>query len=179
MDEREQLLECARQSAPAIKELADCENKYLKLFEKETKFKKREGWVWLGMILCPLLVLGAIIFIITGKEPSAKTLGTDLTMCVVLGGIGAFCIWRFMTHLKRKNELAEASAKVDRAQDNPALSWIPPKYRITTYIGKIIEYLQNMRAKTLQEAINLLETEIHQATMENLAAIGAINGSGY
>lgn len=36
-----------------------------------------------------------------------------------------------------------------------------------------------MRAKTLQEALNLLETEMHQAKIEAIAAIGAINGTQY
>lgn len=38
MDEREQLLACANQSAPAIRRLADCENKYLALYDKVGAF---------------------------------------------------------------------------------------------------------------------------------------------
>lgn len=173
MDEREQLLVCANQSAPAIKVLADCEDKYLKLLGKEAKFKKREGWVWLGMILCPLLALGALSFIFSGEgSPSSRK--TDTIGVLVMLVLTTLCVWTFVKHLKRKKLIAEANAELDRAQADPALSWLPPKYRITTYIYKIIEYLTNMRAKTLQEALNLLEVEIHQTTMENLTAFGAL-----
>ena len=178
MDEREQLLACANQSAPAIKELADCEAKYLNIVGKENKFKKREGWVWLGMILCPLLALGALSFLFSG-EGSPGSRKTDIIGVVIMLALTALSVWAFINHMKRKKLLAEAGADLDRAHANPALSWLPPKYRNTIYINKIIEYLANMRAKTLQEAVNLLETEIHQATMENLAAIGAINGTYY
>ena len=178
MDEREQLLACANQSATAIKELENCENKYLYLWGKEQKFKKREGWVWLGMILGSLLTLGALTQLLSGKISVSGILG-DIIGMLIAAAVTALCVWVFMNHLKRKKLIAEANAEIDRAQANPALSWIPPKYRVTTYIYKMIEYLQNMRAKTLQEAINLLETEIHQATMENLAALGAINGTNY
>lgn len=176
MDEREQLLETARQSGSVIKELENCENKYLHLLEKETKFKKHVGWVWVGMILCPLLALGALSTIFGGQEPSASSLSVDIIGTLICVGLTALCVWRFIVHLNRKKLIAEANAELDRVQANPALSWLPPKYRITTYIYKMIEYWQNMRAKTLQEAINLLETEIHQQTMEELAAFGAING---
>lgn len=178
MDEREQLLMCANKSAPAIKELADCEAKYLNIVGKENKFKKREGWVWLGMILCPLLALGALSFIFSGEGSPASRKSDTIGVLIMLA-LTALCVWTFMNHKKRKKLLAAAEAELDRAHANPALSWLPPEYRNTIYINKIIEYLANMRAKTLQEALNLLETEIHQATMENLAAIGAINGSGY
>lgn len=171
MDEREQLLETARQSGSVIKELENCENKYLHLLEKETKFKKHVGWVWVGMILGSIIAVESLVSIFSGKQILGNLVGM-----LISAGLAALCVWRFMVHLNRKKLIAEANAELDRVQANPALSWLPPKYRITTYIYKMIEYWQNMRTKTLQEAINLLETEIHQQTMEELAAFGAING---
>ena len=69
--------------------------------------------------------------------------------------------------------------KHNELSSDPLMSWLPSDYRNSSDAFKVIEYLSNMRAKTLQEALNLLETEKHQATLETIAAIGAMNGTRY
>lgn len=97
MDEREQLLACANQSTPAIKELESCENKYLYLLEKEQKFKKRQGWVWVGMILGSILAVESLVSILSGKQILGNLVGM-----LISAGLAALCVWVFTNHLKRK-----------------------------------------------------------------------------
>ncbi|MBQ8107903.1 MAG: hypothetical protein IJ129_04065, partial [Ruminococcus sp.] len=44
-------------------------------------------------------------------------------------------------------------------------------YRDATSFAMILSYLENMRANTLRDAINLLETEKHQARVELMTAL--------
>lgn len=177
MDERQQLLACANNCASLLNDMARCENEYSYLFDKETKYKKRSGWVWLGLILCPLLALGAICDILTNKDLVSPV--PDLIGMFICLGISAICVMSVINHRKRKARMPVVVEEHAALCADPAISWLPPDYRNSSFARKIIEYLYNMRAKTLQEAINLFETEKHQETMELIAAIGAMNGTRY
>ncbi len=84
-----------------------------------------------------------------------------------------------INHRKRKARMPVVVEKHAALCADPAISWLPPDYRNSSFARKIIEYLYNMRAKTLQEALNLFETEKHRETMELIASIGAVNGTRY
>lgn len=175
MDERQQLLVCANNCASLLDNMERCENEYDYLTEKEAKFKKRAGWVWAGLILCPFLVLGCLIDMIEHRRaPGSDIVG--LIICIVVTGL---CVMSIKNHNKRKARMPVVLNELTALCGDPAISWLPPDYRNSVYARKIIEYLVNMRAKTLQEAINLLETEKHQATMEAIAVVGAMNGTRY
>lgn len=179
MDERQQLLACANNCASLLNDMARCENEIDYLTEKESKFKKRVGWIGLGLVLCPLLALGGITDLIsnTALLPAGRT--TDIVGAVIMLALTAVCVLAIKNHIKRKARIPQATSEYASLCADPAISWLPPNYRNSVYARKIIEYLTNMRAKTLQEALNLLETEKHQATMEAIAAVGAINGTRY
>lgn len=179
MDERQQLLACANASNPVLKEMARCENEYDYLSQKEAKFKKRVGWVWVGLILCPLLALGGISDLFSNSNLEASGRQWDIIGTVISLGVAALCVMSILNHNKRKARIPVVINEHSKLCSDPLMSWLPHDYRNSTYAFKIIEYLSNMRAKTLQEALNILETEKHQAAMETIAAIGAINGTRY
>lgn len=179
MDERQQLLACAKASTQVLNEMERCESEYAYLLQKESKFKKRAGWVWAGLIFCPLLALGGIIDLISNAALSAGGRQWDIIGTLISLGVAALCFMSIKNHNKRKARIPVVLNKHDELCSDPLMSWLPNDYRNSSDAFKIIEYLSNMRAKTLQEALNLLETEKHQATMEAIAAIGAINGTRY
>lgn len=164
MDEREQLLALAKNCTPLLTRLAQTENEYMYLCSKNNKFKKHLGWIVLGLIVCPFLVLGALVDIFTNsnlKSPLPDVIG--MLICLALTGL---CILAIVNRIKRKERQPIIEQELDKIHNDPSLSWLPSDYRNSIVAGKIIEYLANMRAKTLQEALNLLETEMHQARLE-------------
>lgn len=169
MDEREQLLAYANAASQVIEEMRRCENEDLYLASKEIKYKKREGWVWVGLILCPLLALGAFISLFT--NPNAA----DVVGIFIMLGLAALSFFSLKKHNKRKARKPVVADELAKICSDPMLSWLPPDYRYCLAIDKITGYLYNMRAKTLQEALNLFETEKHQFNMELMAAFGAMN----
>lgn len=179
MDEREQLLMCASKSTSVLKEMERYEYEYSSLADKEAKFKKRKILVWVGVILCPLLALGALIDLASNTSLIAAGRQMNIIGIVISLVLTAVCVLAILLHNKRKARIPVVLSKHSTLCADPLMSWLPPDYRNSTYAYKIIEYLTNMRAKTLQEALNLLETEKHQAAMETLAAIDAINGTRY
>lgn len=179
MDEREQLLACAKASTRVLNEMERCESEYAYLTQKEAKFKKRAGWVWAGLILCPLLALGGISDLLSNVNLGASGRQWDIIGTVISLALTALCVISIKKHNKRKARMPVVLNEHSRLCGDPLMSWLPNDYRNSSYAFKIIEYLSNMRAKTLQEALNLLETEKHQATMEAIAAIGAVNGTRY
>ena len=50
---------------------------------------------------------------------------------------------------------------------DPSLEWLPAKYAYGKAIDCIIGYIRDQRASTVQDAINLYETEMHRARLEN------------
>lgn len=179
MDERQQLLACANAGTQVLKEMERCENEYDYLSQKEAKFKKRAGWVWAGLILCPLTALGGIADLISNAALVASGRQMNIIGIVISLALTALCVMSIKNHNKRKARIPVVLNEHSKLCSDPLISWLPHACRNSAYAFKIIEYLTNMRAKTLQEALNLLETEKHQAAMETIAAIGAINGTRY
>ena len=60
-------------------------------------------------------------------------------------------------------------------KNDSTLNWLPFNYRDSFSYKYIAQYIHNGRAYNLKEAINLLETEQHQARMELLAAMGRLS----
>ena len=56
---------------------------------------------------------------------------------------------------------------VASAVAKPMLEAFPPKYGFSYAVGKVIEYIENLRADSLKEALNLFETEEWQNNMLN------------
>ena len=105
-------------------------------------------------------------------------LGVFLTAFMGLGLI--LIIYAFIRQNKNKQKLAEYQQQMQAKQNaletlknDAALVWLPYNYRNSTAFAMMYGYLTNMRANNLTEAINLLETEMHQARVELLSSISA------
>ena len=105
-------------------------------------------------------------------------LGFFLTAFMGLGLI--LIVYAFIRQNKNKQKAAEYKQQVQAKQreletlrNDAVLTWLPYNYRNSTAFAMMYGYLNNMRANNLTEAINLLETEMHQARVELLSTISA------
>ena len=105
-------------------------------------------------------------------------IGFLLTAFMGLGLI--LIVYAFIRQNKSKQKAAEYKQQVQAKQreletlkNDAALTWLPYNYRNSTAFAMMYNYLNNMRANNLTEAINLLETEMHQARVELLSSISA------
>lgn len=78
-------------------------------------------------------------------------------------------VMRIMSTKNYDKKLNKLNEELVNAKNNPSLYWLPMAYRDSFSFKNIVSYIENMRANTLQEAINLLETEKHQARLEENA----------
>ena len=105
-------------------------------------------------------------------------LGFFLTAFMGLGLI--LIVYAFIRQNKNKQKAAEYKQQVqakprelETLKNDAVLTWLPYNYRNSTAFAMMYGYLNNMRANNLTEAINLLETEMHQARVELLSTISA------
>lgn len=168
MDERNQLLALVKASQPMAQKLADIEAALTASIAKSMKYQKKASIgscikrTLIGLVLLSFIFMKFPIFIVPGL---AAIIGYSVLMNM-----------QFKKCVKTNGEL---SAEHERLMADPCLAWLPTDYRNSTAWEKIAGYLINMRANTLQEAINLYETEAHQERLESIAAIGAMNGTQY
>lgn len=89
-------------------------------------------------------------------------------------------------HLQRKHkkqletlvpQKTSKQAELETLKNDASLLWLPYDYRDCTKFAMMYGYIRNMRANSLKEAINLLETEMHQARVELYSAIAAENAA--
>ena len=171
MSEKEMLLQNIAAAAPITQQLGQIEAEISDLSDEREK-KKKVGCGWIGLlIICVLAVLWGLGFVILDKDFSG----------LITFAIGAVPIAIFIKRILRagecKKKISELAAKYQGLRNDTSLSWLPPDYRDSSSINAIASYLQNGRADSLKEAINLLETEQHNERMENAAALGAYFGA--
>ncbi|MBR5420880.1 MAG: hypothetical protein IK115_07020 [Lachnospiraceae bacterium] len=148
---------------------------------KEDKEKGSSILRWFLFIFLGLFeILGGIVFL--GIEPAAG--GFELVMGVLFSIIfGRKILLGFQA--RAKLPAAEKRLQDLKTGTNwSAFAYIPPKYRDLHAIQFIASALENMRATTMQEAVNLFENELHKMRMENMqaatleAAVEARNAAG-
>ena len=87
------------------------------------------------------------------------------------------CIVFLVNHIRRvmkcKSTIAQSQQKLTILSLDDSLSWLPESYRTASAVFYIAEYVQNGRADSLKEALELLETELHRKRMEDNAFLGA------
>lgn len=171
MDERDQLLALVKASQPVAQKLADVEAALTVSVAKSMKYQKKAG---IGSCILRTLIgfaLWSFVSVLFMKVPIIAVLGY-----LTIIGYSILMNVQFKKYVKINRELF---AEHERLIADPCLAWLPPDYRNSTAWEKIAGYLTNMRASTLQDAVNLYETEAHQERLESIAAIGAINGIRY
>ncbi len=122
----------------------------------------------------------AVIISLLSLIIASAVSGSSGILCFIFLAAGiAFAIVNKMKAQKELN--AERAAlesnrqQLETLKNDVSLAWLPYDYRDSVSFRYMYGYLQNMRANNLQEAINLLELEKHQAVVETLTAISAQN----
>lgn len=168
MTEREELSKKINDSFDIMKQIDVCEDEII-LNMKKRKKAKGIGRFILLFIICaciaaiPFSIFSAIPFIndtLLAIPAFAVCFLFPIITPLILGNKSA---------AKYDKKIAELQAKLTEYQNSPLLSWLPMTYRDTVSYSYISSYIEDMRANTLQEAINLFETEKHRARLEENA----------
>lgn len=182
--EREELLGHINECAGIMNQLKQKEDEYNILNEAlNKKWNPTKNMNGLGKIIFYLVVFSAIgllsIFSLSILMGFLVAFSSDPigTIPYLLFGIAILAIIIFIASSsnKKKNEkrvrMQELDKEMTELSTSPLLSWLPPDYRCTLAYFAIAGYVQNLRANTLQEALNLYETEKHQTRLEIINAL--------
>lgn len=177
MNERETIIQQFTDAGPVIEELKQSQLSLVNAMDEEKKAKKLSGilftylYVLLGMILCGI---AALLFALILPD----SLDTLVELLVIAGTI----VFTVIMRKRGKQKQEEAQKKIDEEKQHfisiankPELSFIPPDYRHTLCIVRLYNYFVNGRVNTMQEAVNLYETEAHQERMEEAAKYGSLS----
>ena len=170
MDEKEQLLSDLYNSTEAMNTIHQLEARIEELKQKPP-FKQRKTSC-LSLFLAPIVAFAVLMayIMLFSLWASFKEHGQALTAgLLIVTFIAVHVLWIGATihrNSKAKAVMAETEAKLAEAWNNPSLAWLPPMYRNSLAYEKIKEYTVNKRANSLKEALNLFETEMHQARLE-------------
>ena len=93
----------------------------------------------------------------------------------VIGAVGGVAL-NIIHGNKQKEIQKEREIKVGELEGlktDPAIAWLPYDYRDSISFAYIYRNVQNMRANNLTEAINVYETDKHQARLELISMVSA------
>ena len=175
--ERLHLIELADNSLKVMDLIA---KRQIKLNEEKTKFDKTNKKYKRNIILAVIFFI-YLLCVISGllsaiqKKTLSGSEGTVISL--VLCGIEALLIIYAVRLSKKKNKLVKENEENNKSikqeiyelQCDKSLDWLPVNYREPIPFDCIYRYLLDKRANNLQEALNLFETELHQARMEQIA----------
>lgn len=174
-DERKQVLAVMDNSFSVMTSIKQKENEIeeMEALIEEGEYKARKRYIVLAIFLGSLVpVTLAPIFRAIGGE----SIGGLLAMAAWIGVVVLF-IMRRKKYLKQVEESTKNKQSYETTlqslKNDQALSWLPYDYRDSTSFTYLYTYLTNMRANSLKEAINLYETEKHQARLELISAVTA------
>ena len=165
MNEREQLLSNIANCAEIMKAIGQKE------YEIDSIEKKIEN-------IKPLCGMkGIFVYVIIAVAFCQLTMPKQLELSFfVIIGFPILCV--ILAKRKQKSlyeQIDKINEEIAVLQNDSSLLWLPVKYRHTFAYRNIADYLNNMRANNLQEALNLYETELHQTRLEIYSAVGNLN----
>ncbi len=171
MNEKDELIANINASFDIMKKIEILENGILMYSDKRRKARGVGSFILfyiVGAVLGGLLmmVLSNIPFFAYG--PMSGLIAFSMFILPILVPILA----RIMRSKQCENEINKLNAQLTTYKNDPVLYWLPAAYRDSFSFTQIASYIQNMRANNIQEAINLLETEKHQARLELNARYG-------
>lgn len=152
--EKEILIAAMTASHGIMQQVEEKEQEYLKL--KET-LDKASRMLYVVLII----ILGVVVGMST-----SKAVGDAMSIVLCAAVIAALLVLRSKSINGIKRKMQKTSDDLTQLKSDPVLNWLPMDYRHSIAYNAIISYIINMRANTLQEAINLFETELHQARVE-------------
>lgn len=160
MEEKEQLIKNISNARPVMErmvEIMDMQDVLsAKIGKKEdSKIAVILAYLFLGSL--PLLQLGNV-----------KSFAGFIVLLIF-----ALPIILFILHRKKKkarmSQYFKNAQEIEALKLNVALVWLPESYRHPYCYYNIAEYISNGRADNLKEALNLLETQMHQERLEAAA----------
>ena len=120
------------------------------------------------------VVVFSVVGLIIGSSFSSDSVFLALVFMVAFIG-GSILAYKART--KNLSALKEQRNNDERTletlKNDAVLQWLPYDYRDSTAFAYIYQYIVNLRADNLREAINLYENEKHQARLELISAISA------
>ena len=171
MNEKEILIQNVNGAIPTAQKMKQLENEIDQL-SAEIEQKKKFGCLWVvAFFFSFAFVISGVCFIL------AEEFGSMLFAFAVASLPVIFLILRLKRINACKSKIKELEGDIANMQNDTTLAWLPAEYRTGSCLTAIIGYVQNGRADSLKEAINLLENEMHQQRMENAAAVGAYIGA--
>lgn len=130
-----------------------------------------------GIILVPVAVY--IITLILCGITKTDISGAVMDGLALFSLIIAVAWWIYNLKVKKDTtkQIAAVSPDLETLKNDPSLSWLPYNYRDSHSYELMKGYVENMRVSNLTEAINLLETELHQQRVEEYTATAALNST--
>lgn len=176
--ERNHLIELADNSLKVMDLIA---KRQIKLNEEKAKFDKTNKKYKSNIILAVIFIIGllcAISEVLSAVQKKMLSGSEGTIVSLVICGIEALLIIYAIRLSKKRNKLVEENEENNKVikqeiyelQCDKSLEWLPANYRAPIPFDYIYRYLLDKRANNLQEALNLFETELHQARMEHIAA---------
>ncbi len=164
-DERETILGFMNNSFTVMSAIKEKENIIAGLDEGIDKARKRSRIRY--VVLCTFIGL-CIAFVLANNEVLQWP---AFLACIAIG------VLNMLFQKKKAAGLTADRSKyvneLETLKSDAVLSWLPYDYRDSTSFAYLFSYMNNMRASTLKEAINLYETEKHQARLELISALTA------
>lgn len=164
VDEKQFLMNQMENSFPAMTRIKESEDKIVALEDaaKKAKYNSSTVSVAVGFAICAIVKFFGMM-----KVP--------LIAAIILGVIGgiAFSVTFSKKRKDIERQISEETTTLNNYKQDSSLSWLPYDYRSGVSFVYLYTYIHNLRANTLTEAINLFETEMHQARMEMISTITA------
>lgn len=175
--ERLRLIEAADNSLKVMDMIA---KKQIKLNEDKAKFDKSNKKYRNNIVIALIFFFGILCAVpesLSAVQKKTLTGAEGTIISLILCGIGALLIFYAVRVSKKKTKLNKENDENNKVinqeiyelQCDKSLDWLPVNYREPIPFDCIYRYLLDKRANNLQEALNLFETELHQARMEQIA----------
>lgn len=175
MSEREQLVQNIQNSIPMVSVAAQYAAEHFELKEKLKKAERPLGcltgfisaaavvWIFLSLYVVVVIVYALLTESTLTDEEKKEFYTLLLILLVVMLPAVLWLLFRsIVTKRKKKKlqaEIALCLSKAEAVWNDPCFAWLPPYYRGIYSFDCIRTYVENGRADTLKEALNLLEME--------------------
>ncbi len=161
MNEREELIKNINASLEVMKKIDKCEDKLSRIYDKYGMMYG-VGFVLL-YIVCILIGGGVLFAALCVSMIKESFLIIPIAVVCILFAFAEPILIRKSLIKKYEKKGGKLLVDIAKYQNEPVLSWLPDRYRFAVCYGIIIGYVSGEKVNSLQEAIDLMEQEHHQA----------------
>lgn len=130
-------------------------SKLIKEFAEENPDDTTFGAVLFVVSIATIIILGTILYLTIGKTGYKKRLARHNDM-----------VNRKMAELRAESlTYSNEISRINNENQNLFMS-IPPDYRVAWKVAHLCSILENQRADTLKEALNVFEEDMHRQAMQ-------------